>query len=335
MAKQGQLSDDLKAQLENNYGMDLSDPALAKVKEQDVLSQQDTVKAEAKTKRDAEDTRRKYARGMPIAQKATAPAAAAAPAAAPGGKYGPTTPPAPSSSATQPVDEEQRALAQKLRIGDRGTGEIDDEAYVAARNEWIDKYGNQEEAMKYFKKADELYKSNGGVATDEWQELLRKARAAQMGPYDQFPDQETAPSSTATPPATATPGAVPGKQTAPAAAPALPQAPKPDFEAIANTGDDDERALIAKLQPIYDSQSPDVQNAINVVFGESSLDEDVARALAYLKSKGILTDELTAPSVPPPVGRRGNPGTTPPKPANKGGMGPFPKPTGGRRGKQY
>lgn len=82
MAKQGKLSDDLKAQLEHNYKMDLSAPALAGVKEQDVLSQKPAAIAEAKTKRDAEANRRKYARGMPVTQPSvTAPAAAPAAAA--------------------------------------------------------------------------------------------------------------------------------------------------------------------------------------------------------------------------------------------------------------
>lgn len=249
------MSPDLIRQLENMYGMDLTSQQY--VDKQDIQAPRTQAMADAKAKRDSEANRRKYARGMPVAQQMPAPAAAS--------KVVP--------AAATPLQVPSSRIPPAFGTVDPVTG----------------------------------------------QQFQRGAKYPEV-----------------LPPAPATPEAVPGQQAAPTtAAPALPQAPKPDFESIANAADEDDRALIVKLQPIYDSQSPDVQNAINVVFGESSLDEDVARALAYLNSKGILDDQLTAPSVPPPVGRRGNPGTTPPKPANKGGMGPFPKPTGGRRGKQY
>lgn len=69
-AKQGTLSDDLKAQLQENYGMNLADEYVSQAVEQDLNGPRENAMAAAKSKRDAEENRKRRARGLPPIQQA-------------------------------------------------------------------------------------------------------------------------------------------------------------------------------------------------------------------------------------------------------------------------
>lgn len=61
-AAQNSLPDDLKRQLQENYGLDLSSAGIQDVVEQDISGPRDQAMADAKAKRDTEDARRQAAR---------------------------------------------------------------------------------------------------------------------------------------------------------------------------------------------------------------------------------------------------------------------------------
>ena len=114
---------------------------------------------------------------------------------------------APAGIPIAPPDPEQQALAQKLRDG--MNGKIDDKAYDAAYREWTSKYGNSEEAEKYFNAADELIKSNGGKYNKEWQELIKKGHNAKNGPINPFTEGEPQEAVQQAPPTTQPPSPAP------------------------------------------------------------------------------------------------------------------------------
>jgi len=121
-------------------------------------------------------------------------------------------------------------------------------------------------------------------AQNQWADVATPPPPAQVSP---------------SPPLSSPAGASP--QQAPATSQSgLPQAEKPDFGAmVASAKDDADRAFVSKMQGVYEGQSPAIQSAISVLMSPDSLDEDAARALAYLKENGIDIDQLAAtPKLP-------------------------------------
>jgi len=70
-AAEGTLSDDLTRQLQENYGMDLSSKGIQGVVEQDINAPREQAMSDAKAKRDAEENRKRRARGLPPIQPRT------------------------------------------------------------------------------------------------------------------------------------------------------------------------------------------------------------------------------------------------------------------------
>lgn len=79
----------------------------------------------------------------------------------------------------------------------------------------------------------------------------------------------------------------------------LPKAPKPDFgKLVAIAEDEADRFALSTVQGMYAKQPPDIQNAINVLLNPDSREEEADDANAYLKSKGVDLEKLTAPPKP-------------------------------------
>lgn len=67
----------------------------------------------------------------------------------------------------------------------------------------------------------------------------------------------------------------------------------PDFKKLAGSiTDASDRAVLGKLQGMYDKQTPDIQSAIGVVVAPEADKEMRAQAYLYLKSKGIDMSQL-------------------------------------------
>ena len=73
-----------------------------------------------------------------------------------------------------------------------------------------------------------------------------------------------------------------------------------DFDKLAESADESDRALYGELQNIYSKlvkspQSPMIQNAISVVVNQQSNPKLAAQAYLYLQSQGIDLSKLSRP----------------------------------------
>lgn len=214
-------------------------------------------------------------------------------------------PPVPSRAAPPPASDtsysgdwgdEQQNLAQTLRDG--MNGKIDSKAYDAATKEWISKYGNADEAKKYFDEADAIYKANGGKNDEKWKEAVRKGHEAQWGPGNPFvePQGPSAPASPAKPQAAPT---VQGGQRDEVSG--LPMIAEPDWTTWMNGADASDKILMRKAQELADSATePAIRNALHVFASSDSSPADRKAAIKYLEGKGIDLRQYTLEGVQMP-----------------------------------
>lgn len=182
-------------------------------------------------------------------------------------------PSAPAGIPIAPPDAEQQALAQKLRDG--MNGKIDDKAYDAAYREWTSKYGNSEEAEKYFNAADELIKSNGGEYNKEWQELISRGHNAKNGPINPFVEGEPQEAVQQAPLTTQPPSPSPQGPTVQPPDPGQPPAPAPPRQPLplsSNTTSQNEWAGVAGADqpsaPVGGSQGESNQGRSELITGQ-------------------------------------------------------------------
>jgi hypothetical protein len=314
-AAQGTLSDDLTRQLQENYGMDLSSKGIQGVVEQDLNAPREQAMGAAKAKRNAEENRKRRARGLPPIQQAP-PVAPPVPVdttrptrGLPGGSPKRPSQKYATGASGKSVDAEQQALAQKLRDG--MNGKLDRKIYDAAWEEWIDKYGNRAEADRLFAEAEAMREANGGEYTEEHGKLFGQARSALQGPFDPFSEETSPPTVPSQKPVTAAGKGKPnylsdeeasginerfaqGRSVGQSKSLPMPNAPEPNFgKLFANAEDDADRAVLGAIQKEWaNAKSPDIKSALGVLVNPDAEASELRAARDYLVKAGIDIDKL-------------------------------------------